>query len=40
MDEFLKVTNVIIKYDLEEFHASKNKIKDDDKGKFENLRRV
>jgi hypothetical protein len=38
MDVFLKATNRIIKYDLDEFHASKNKVKDDDKRKFENLR--
>jgi hypothetical protein len=38
MDVFLKVTNRIIKYDLDDFHASQNKDKYDDKGKLENLR--
>jgi hypothetical protein len=40
IDVFLKVTNTIIKYDLDQFRASKNKIKDDDKGKFETLRTI
>jgi hypothetical protein len=40
MDLFLKVSNRIIKHDLDEFHASKNKVKRDDKVIFEYLRTI
>jgi len=40
MGVFLRVTNRIIQYDLDEFHTSKNKLKGDDRKKFENLRTI